>query len=145
MSEGEHHSRLVAALLEAMRSEFSESISTIYCDSPLDGRFLRPRLIGAIRPDIHLQCTCPPLTIVGEAKSARDVDNLHTRSQLKEMLEHLTTVQEGLLWLAVPLAESGAAFRVANEVRRQLRADHVRFRVSGWLLGPNNYERRWHG
>jgi len=145
MSEGEHHVRLVASLLEAMLNEFEGSVTRTFCDHPQDGRFPRPGLIGSTRPDIHLQRDRSPWTVIGEAKTARDVDNLHTRAQLREFFEHLSTESEGLLWLAVPLQMSGAAFRISKEVRREVRAERVRFCISGWLLGLENLERRWYG
>lgn len=145
MSEGAVHARLVTVLLRTIVHEFHGGNPLVWADQPADGRLLPTFAIGDMRPDLYARDQGAARTIIGEAKSARDVDTLHTRAQLKEFFEHLACERDGMLWLAVPLARAGEAFRVARGVRSSTGTHRVRFVVSGWLLGPTDVEQRWHG
>jgi hypothetical protein len=145
MSEGAVHARLVKVLLQTIVYEFDGDTSFIWADQPADRRLLPTFAIGDMRPDLYARDQSASRTIIGEAKSANDVDTLHTRAQLKEFFEHLASERDGMLWIAVPLARAGEAFRVARGVRSSTGMHHVKFVVSGWLLGPTDVEQRWHG
>jgi hypothetical protein len=145
MSEGETHARLVSALLEAIRAECGANDIDVRADMTCDGRYGMPYEIAGMRPDLLVRQRDPARVILGEAKTFRDIDTVHTREQLKLFLEHLITQPEALLWLSVPLVGAGAAVRVVRVTRAACRCEQVPFRVSGWLIGAANVERRWHG
>jgi len=146
MSEGAHHARLVEVLLDAAHGHFgsAEGVWT-WADQPASGVHRVPFMIGEVRPDVYLRSATGDRVLLGEAKTARDIDNPHTHAQLKEYFEHLASERGALLWMAVPLQSAGEAFRVARSIRAASSAAHVPFIVSGWLLGRTTLEKRWHG
>lgn len=143
MSESEIHSRLVNATLRVIREWASNDTLDIWADQPTLREHLSPYAIGEVQPDIIAIKRDTRFTIFGEAKTAWDVDNLHTRKQLKEYYEYLLTRPDGLLWFSVPLASAGEAMRVAKTVRREARCERVGLIVSGWMLGTDAIETRW--
>ena len=145
MSESAGHGLLVSALLKVIHEEYGETECDTLADMPLDGRFLATFQIERMRPDIFVRQRSQKLIVIGEAKTASDIDNSHTRAQLKRFYEYLLVEQNGLLWLSVPLNQAGEAHRLLRHVRSETRAEQVPFRVSGWILGGENFERRWNG
>jgi len=146
MSESETHARLVGAMLDAIVREHQTDELVIRADISSSREHAPTILVGGLRPDLLVNARAAGTTIIGEAKTARDVDTLHTRAQLKAFLEHLCTERNGVLWVSVPLARAGEAQRVVRTVRRDVQCERVRLVVSGWLLGLNQaLEARWNG
>lgn len=145
MSEGEFHVRLVTALLGAMVRHYANDELTVCADIASTREYLPPTLIGNQRPDVWARTGHSRTTIVGEAKTPRDVDTLHTRAQLKAFLEFLACETKSVIWMSVPLAQAGEAMRLVRGLRQELKVPQVGIIVSGWLLGIQDFERRWHG
>ncbi len=144
MSESDAHAALIWATLGVIRRRFDGTPLAIRADVPQTGDFAATFAIGGFRPDVYVKQTGHGIVVIGEAKTARDIDNLHTRTQFKEFLEHLCTVPDGTLWVSVPLQRAGEALRVLRGVRREAKAEKVKLIVSGWLIGKQSIERRWH-
>ena len=145
MSEGIVHSLLVLALVKQIEERLGPSDIVVWADTPVDGRYAATPTMGGLRPDVYARRKETGTVILGEAKSARDIDTPHTRSQLRKFFEDLSSEVDGLLWIAVPLSGAGSAMRIARSVRLDSRCERVPFIVSGWLLGAKNVEQRWHG
>lgn len=145
MSEGVVHSLLVSALVQQIQERLGAADLVVWADVPADGRYAATPAMGGLRPDVYARQKDTGTVILGEAKSARDIDTPHTRAQLRRFFEDLSPERDGLLWLAVPLSGSGPAIRVVRSVRIDSRCERVPFIVSGWLLGAKSVERRWHG
>ena len=145
MSEGVVHALLVSALVQQIEERLGPSEIVIWADLPADGRYVATPKMEGLRPDVYARQRATGAVILGEAKSARDIETPHTREQLRRFFEDLSSEKDSLLWLAVPLAGAGTAMRVARSVRSDCRCDGVSFLVSGWLLGPKNVEQRWRG
>lgn len=145
MSEGEVHARLVLAMVKAIRREFPDEDLQIAADLVQTRELLSPITMGGVRPDVLATVARTVRhTILGEAKSRKDVDTAHTREQLKQYFEYLAWEPDGRLWLSVPLTNAGEGLRVVRAARRDARCERVPAVVSGWLLGAADIETRWH-
>jgi hypothetical protein len=58
-----------------------------------------PPTIGNYIPDLYIKSG---RLILGEAKTARDIETKHSREQYAEYLKHLSQYQESLFIMAVP-------------------------------------------
>jgi hypothetical protein len=147
MSEGVVHIRLVEATLVAIKNWIGEEVSySIWADHSSIREYAPPFKMGGVQADIVAINRDTKFTVVGEAKTRNDIDNLHTRKQLKDYFEYLAVQAGGLLWFSVPAGSGGEALNVTKSVRRQSRCERVELIVSEWLLGKaEGYERRWHG
>lgn len=115
----------------------------IWADHAATREYLTPFVIGEYQADLVVIRRDTRFTVIGEAKTQRDVDNIHTRRQLKEYYEFLLTQPGGLLWVSVPIGVGGTTLRVAKTVRREAKCERVGLVVSEWLLGDHDIETRW--
>lgn len=145
MSEGAVHARLVLAMVSAVRREFPAEEIRISADLLDTREYLTPTEMGGVRPDLLATVErATRRTILGEAKSRKDVDTPHTWAQLKQYFDYLACEPDGLLWFSVPLGNAGEALRVVRAARRDAGCVRVQAVVSGWLLGATDVETRWH-
>jgi hypothetical protein len=144
MSESEAHARLVSAMLRAIQNDHIIEPFQIRADLSMTGEHARTFSIASLRPDVIVVLS-DRRKIVGEAKTAGDVDTLHTRAQLKAFFEYLLVEPDGILWMSVPMASAGEALRVARTIRRENHCERIPLVVSGWLLGARDWEQRWYG
>jgi hypothetical protein len=96
-----------------------------------------PPILGSVCPDLYARENPGHHVVIGEAKTSRDLDNLHTEKQLYEYFLHLSNEPSGELLLAVPLMSVGAAHRLCRAARAQVGCEVVPFEVMGWLFGVN--------
>src|SRR5262249_34533249 len=93
MPESDLHKRLVTALASLVRKRRSSSWF-LFVDSgvqhPSDG--CSP-ILGCARPDVYARENVSHHVIIGEAKTACDLDNSHTERQLFEYFRHLSGQQ----------------------------------------------------
>lgn len=143
MSESETHSRLVAAMLRAVQDWADGAVLEVWADHSATREHPVPFVIGQSQADLIAIRRDTRFTVIGEAKTQRDVDNAHTQRQLVEYYEFLLTQPGGLLWISVPFGIAGAALRVAKTIRREAKCERVGLIVSEWLLGERNIEKRW--
>jgi|SRR5581483_1801050 len=145
MSESEIHCRLVEATLRAIQRWAPVETLNVWADQPSIREYQCPFDTGQVQADVIAIRRDTRFVIIGEAKTRRDVDTLHTRKQLKEYYEFLLTRAGGLLWFSVPLGSGGEALRVAKSIRREVKCERVELFVSEWLLGADReIETRWH-
>lgn len=145
MSEGEIHARLVEVTLGAIQAWAPPDSLTLWADHPRSRTYAPPFRIGGSEADIIAVRRDTNFAIIGEAKTRRDISNVHSRKQLKDYFEFLVTQPDGLLWFSVPLGCGGEALGTANGIRRQMKCERVDLIVSEWLLGrAEQHERRWH-
>jgi hypothetical protein len=110
-----------------------------------DARAGIPPMLGDFRPDVYAVERLSRRTVIGEAKTADDIDNNHTRRQLAAYFAHLAQGPAGEIWMAVPMMSGGAAHRVCRAVRTSVGASHICFVITGWLVGPKPLVETWHG
>lgn len=143
MSESETHSRLVKATIAAVQEWAAGAALDLWADHPATAEHPAPFVIGQSQADLIAIRRDTRVSVIGEAKTRRDIENPHTLRQLKEYYEFLLTQPGGLLWLSVPLGAGGQALRVAKTVRRDTKCERVDLIVSEWLLGTCDIETRW--
>ncbi|MDP1664243.1 MAG: hypothetical protein Q8L79_03875 [Methylobacter sp.] len=144
MSESDHHRRLVQALAREI------SADAIWCNPPIvycdiqNGIALDvPPIIGNNRPDVFARDLATAALIIGEAKTANDIDNQHTFDQLASFFDYLRSQQQGELWMGVPWLNAGTAIRVCAHMRKKTAAQHVPIRVLSFMIGDTHIRRAW--
>jgi hypothetical protein len=144
MSESAHHRSLVLALASEI---FGDSIwvnkPIIYCDIQ-DGCLSNfPPIIGNNRPDVFARDIATSLSIIGEAKTADDIDKRHTFAQLASFFDYLRDQPHSELWMGVPWLCAGMAMRVSVDIRKKLNAENIPIRVVAFMIGNISQRRTW--
>lgn len=145
MSESDHHRSLVQAL------EKEISIDPIWQNHPIIFSDIRngvaldvPPAIGSYRPDLFARDISTQLVIIGEAKTANDIDNQHTFDQLASFFDFLLSQRQGELWMGVQWLNAGTAIRVCTHIRKKMSAEHIPVRVLSFMIGDTRIRRIWH-
>lgn len=144
MSESDHHRSLVKALGGDIVSDSRwNKPPIIYIDlrDGISGEV--PPAIGANRPDAFARDLSTGRTIIGEAKTAVDIDNQHTCDQLSSYFLYLQSQAEGELWMAVPWMSAGTALRVSKLMRQQTKAYSIPICVVSYMIGSIVVRRFW--
>lgn len=103
MPESERHARLVKAIIAHLEERVGTiSDIAIRDDSirPLRGE--RPPKLPRFIPDVYATDVPTTKTMIGEAKTARDLETDRSQMQIASFLEHLSHTPNGLFILAVP-------------------------------------------
>jgi hypothetical protein len=144
MAETDLHKRLVRSLASLVRQRRSGSwfLFVDAIDERCEGC---PPIVGSSCPDLYARENPNNYLIIGEAKTARDLDNPHTEQQLGEYFTHLTAQASGELIVAVPLLCAGAAHRLCRVAKAKFNAENVPFEITGWMFGPKPTCGVWRG
>ena len=103
MSESVRHMKLVQSLVVwVSQAYFQGDLGRILVDSAKGLLAGRPPMLGGYVPDVYAKRFAPRSVVVGEAKTARDLENRHTRAQLVAFLKHCAEFPDSVLVLAVP-------------------------------------------
>jgi len=62
----------------------------------------KPPQISGYNPDLYWRSVRGDSVLIGEAKSAYDIESRHSRKQLTAFLAHLARAKQGVLLVAVP-------------------------------------------
>lgn len=103
MPESERHARLVKAIiayLEMRVGTLSEIMVRDDSVRPLRGE--RPPRLPRYIPDVYATDVPTTKTMIGEAKTARDLETGHSHKQIASFLEYLSHTPNSLFILAVP-------------------------------------------
>jgi hypothetical protein len=101
MSEGLVHSTLVSRIVEQFKLEFGADIDVLLVDLPGARSWDKPPRVGRFTPDVW--AVSRRRILLGEAKTAADLDTAHTLAQLESFLKHVSASPIGSrLTLAVP-------------------------------------------
>lgn len=130
------HRQLVRLLSGRIAGEAPRNWASFVDWVGLDERDGVPPMLEVFRPDVYAVERGSGRTIIGEAKTADDVDNDHTRRQLGAYFCHLSEGAGGEVWMAVPMLSAGTAHRICRVVRQQLGLTGIRFVITGWFFGP---------
>ena len=130
MGESQFHIDLVRELHKFAREIRPEDTDgAIYVDLPDVNAAGRPQKIGNSRPDLAARWHNNPLSVIGEAKTAKGLEGPHTVDQLRDFIEHLLRQPNPLLVMATPwLVANRAATMIRRELRR-LDANVIRFEI----------------
>jgi hypothetical protein len=103
MAESNTHIRLVTALVSWIAAEyFCGQRGALLIDSPDSTVIAKPIEIGGFVPDVLGHGLPGGAIVIGEAKTARDVENQHTRRQLEAFLRYCAVIPGSLFVFAVP-------------------------------------------
>jgi len=136
MSESVRHMKLVQSLVAwVAQAYFQGDLGRILVDSAEGLLAGRPPMLGGYVPDVYAKRFVPRTVVVGEAKTARDLENRHTRAQLVAFLKHCAEFPDSVLVLAVPWHMTRFAKALVCLLQRQQRLEGVRTIVIEQLEG----------
>lgn len=103
MAESSTHMALVRRLVGYVQASMNsrQHLSVLHDLPGLIGCDKPPRL-GPYRPDLYAADVPVTTVIVGEAKTSKDLETVHSRLQLRAYLRHLALYPGSTMILAVP-------------------------------------------
>lgn len=128
MPESQEHRRMVQCLYDwTVHAYFCGEPPHILMDSRQYSRALRPPMLNGHVPDLYVTKPDGAGAIVGEAKTARDLENNHTYAQLTAFLRWCSSQGQSLLVVAVPWHVSRLANSMVTSIkkRHRLHADAI--------------------
>lgn len=135
MSESLVHLQLVGRIMSYVRDEYHAYQLAIFHDLPALLGAEKPPRIGGFLPDLYAVDAPPSITILGEAKTAEDLETEHSRKQLTAFLTFLQLQSNGILVVAVPWQARARAKNLVARLQRQLQCTSVRTIVITELAG----------
>ena len=133
MPESIQHHKLVRFLTSQVKEIVpTECWSLIQIDSP-ESLNLTPQTQEGYRPDVYYRFN--GLLIIGEAKTAKDVEMQHSRVQYESYLKECSVFEgQAYFLLAVPLLEKATANNILQRMKKQILGDY-QIIVKGWIDG----------
>jgi hypothetical protein len=136
MSESAAHLRLVACLSEWIADEyFGGDQGAIRVDSPEASAGTKPPPVYGFVPDVYAMGRDGIGLVIGEAKTARDVENRHTLEQFTAFMKLCSLSPDSCLVIAVPWWLVRLARAMVATVERRQRITNVRVVVLDKLEG----------
>ena len=136
MPESATHLGLVQQLVRWVNTHCSsEHNSLLFVDDPSRLAADKPPSILGYLPDVYWKTIEGRSVLIGEAKSARDVESRHSRRQFASFLTHLKSVEEGTLLIAVPWHVVPQAKSLIRAIQRDTGSIAVRTIFIDYLPG----------
>ncbi len=118
------HAKLVNSIVDWIQSNCGPSAqASVLVDSPDTQPGNTPPAIGGYIPDVFLKSE-PPL--IGEAKTAKDIETKHSRDQYAAFLKYLSIYKDAVFVLAVPWHMVPQARSLITRVQKIHNAENVR-------------------
>lgn len=103
MAESNIHIRLVTALVSCIAVKyFRGERGSLLIDAPDSPAIAKPLEIDGYVPDVIGQGLPGGVVVIGEAKTARDLENMHTQEQLGAFLRYCAGRPGSIFVFAVP-------------------------------------------
>ena len=103
MPESQTHKDLVYQLYKcAITGWMADDTTEVFWDSPERTRYTRPPEINGHRPDLWARNTVTGMLVIGEAKTANDLNSSHSADQIRMFLRKCSEEPLSLFILAVP-------------------------------------------
>jgi len=103
MAESDTHKCLVSALVERIALDFFfGDKGSILVDSSSSSRECKPPSIEGFVPDVYAKGFGGGFTVVGEAKTAGDIECRHSSDQFRAFLQHCSQRNNAVFIVAVP-------------------------------------------
>jgi hypothetical protein len=110
MSESLRHLEGVIALERFVRARAERRADlVVYRDAPDSGPQTKPPLVGGFRPDLFARTWKDGAFVIGEAKTAQDLETAHSLAQLEAFVAAVSEAPMGVFVLSVPLAAAASA------------------------------------
>lgn len=117
MTESEMHARLVKSIISHLEFCLGKIDEIMVQDDSLQPiRGERPPRIGQFVPDVYATDVPTTKIVIGEAKTANDIDTEHSRKQISVFLDYLAHSPNGLFVMAVPTFSKARAQSVVKEL-----------------------------
>ena len=136
MGESAIHRALVEHMAEWVAAEFlGGDAAAILLDSPSSGHTGSPPAIDGHVPDLYVDDKVSKLLVVGEAKTARDLETERSEKQIGTFLEYCARQDSALFVLAVPWHRTRFARSLLRMLKQRLDLGAVQAEVMEMLPG----------
>ena len=136
MAESDRHIALVKSLVDwAAKAYFHGDHGGLLVEASWCNKHGKPPVVGDYVPDVYGEADDPKRIVLGEAKTAADVENRHTREQLTAFLRFCAMSDGSVLVLAVPWHMSRFIRQMVKRLAIQNSAEHVKCVVLDGLEG----------
>ena len=125
MGESLTHTQLVQRIVSHLRVQFPNSCLCVFRDLPETLRCEKPPLIAGYHPDIFAEDTPPTFTVIGEAKTAADLETEHSKLQFRAYLIYLKLRPQPRLVVATPWYAQNSARTLVAAAKRDVSAEIV--------------------
>ena len=130
MGESSLHVDLVKILIKWISLNLLDyKNDLIMIDGSLSNRQNTPPKIYGFIPDTYVTKGPKDLLIIGEAKTAKDLETLHTKRQLEAFLRKCAEHGNAILIIAVPWDLAAFAKCILTNLKRNLGCDYLKTRV----------------
>ena len=103
MAEKQEHGKLRKIIKNWVETKFSNDNLMIFEDDPENPLGYGVQKLSNRYPDLHAYSIKDEIEVIGEAKTKNDINNEHTKSQLKDYIDYLKIFKNnGYLIFAVP-------------------------------------------
>ncbi len=136
MGESANHIELVKKLTDWIILNFLEGDEGhIFVDAPDKNLQEKPPKIGKFIPDVYVNNISNNKIIVGEAKTAGDLENEHTKEQVAAFLSKCSEGKPGIFVFAVPWYLLGLAKSIIRRIQKKTLTQKVKVCVLEKLPG----------
>ena len=126
MPESAVHADLVQAIVRYVEHRFGGLANiAVLEDAVRPVRGERPPRIEGYVPDVFVTDVPTTTTLIGEAKTQKDVETEHSRRQITAFMDYLSRTPNGIFVLSVPLAAGPTARRVLFQISRLFPAEET--------------------
>ena len=135
MPESIIHANLVQTVLNFAERELGALADiAVREDSLRPVRGEKPPRIQGYVPDVYATNVPTTITLIGEAKTQKDLENEHSERQISAFLRYLSHTERGIFVLSVPPTASATARRLLSELNRPFANAAIRTVVLDGLL-----------
>lgn len=126
MAGSRSHEELVRAIIDWLQVQhpdartISVSADCIFCE-----HLPNPPLLDGFIPDVYAVGIVEARTIIGEAKTPRDLETPRSRGQLEAFLSHLRECQNAQLVIATPWSSVNSAKAIVRSITKRRHIDDV--------------------
>jgi len=103
-------------------------------DHPNSNKKERPPIIEGFIPDVYIPNAPGNVFIIGEAKTAKDLEKKHSIAQISGFLRRCSQTNDSILVLAVPWHMTRLGKNMLRYLKRRIGADNVRTEVLERLI-----------
>ncbi len=136
MPESQSHIRLVEALVSwVSKYILNGNDGLMFIDRSTSSAVEKPPKIGKYIPDVFVQNEYKYQFIIGEAKTANDLEKKHSISQIKEFILKCNENENSIFILAVPWFLVPLAKSISNEIVHNNNAVNVKVKILEKLSG----------
>lgn len=126
MSVSQCHENLVLAILNWLQiqrqaaGEISISADCVSC-----GHLPNPPALNGFIPDVYAVGIVQTITIIGEAKTPRDLETPRSRAQFESFIMHLANLRMSQLVIATPWVSVNSAKAIIRSIKKKQSVDNV--------------------